>query len=117
MRLHGDGSVFYLCLHGSRSGSDPLLYACVSNSREILNSEMKVHFQKQKQTTNMATAPEKLRKVQFSWTEEETALLLKVVADYKVSKLSGGQDWETVRTKYDDITSRFQASYPVETGE
>ncbi len=38
-------------------------------------------------------AIEKSKKVQFSWTEEETALLLKVVLDYKVSKLAGGQDW------------------------
>ncbi len=59
-------------------------------------------------------AIEKSKKVQFSWTEEETALLLKVVLDYKVSKLAGGQDWETVRTKYEDITSKFQALYPEE---
>ena len=59
-------------------------------------------------------AAEKSKKVQFSWTEEETALLLKVVLDYKVSKLAGGQDWETVRTKYEDIMSKFQALYPEE---
>ena len=57
-------------------------------------------------------ATEKSKKIQFSWTEEETALLLKIVLDYKVSKLAGGQDWETVRTKYEDITSKLQASYP-----
>ena len=51
-------------------------------------------------------ATEKSKKIQFSWTEEETALLLKIVLDYKVSKLAGGQDWETVRTKYEDITSK-----------
>ena len=44
----------------------------------------------------------------FSWTEEETALLLKVVLDYKTAKLAGGQDWENMRTKYDGISSKFR---------
>ena len=36
-------------------------------------------------------ATEKSKKIQFSWTEEETALLLKVVLDYKVSPIFGQQ--------------------------
>ena len=52
-------------------------------------------------------AAEKSKKVQFSWTEEKMALSLKVVLEYKVSKLADGQDWETVRTKYEDITAKF----------
>ena len=39
------------------------------------------------------------KKVPFSWTEEETVLLIKVVLDYKTAKLAGRQDWEYVRTK------------------
>ena len=35
-------------------------------------------------------------------------LLLKVVLDYKTAKLAGGHDWETVRTKYDEILSTFR---------
>ena len=32
----------------------------------------------------------------FVWTEEETALLVKVVADYKASKTMLGIEWGTV---------------------
>eukprot|EP00112_Aurelia_sp_Birch-Aquarium-sp1_P016380 Seg3708.3 transcript_id=Seg3708.3/GoldUCD/mRNA.D3Y31 product="hypothetical protein" protein_id=Seg3708.3/GoldUCD/D3Y31 len=48
----------------------------------------------------------------FSWTDEETSLLLQVVIDYKASKTAAGLDWETVKTRYEDITERFQAQYP-----
>ena len=40
------------------------------------------------------------KKGKISWTEEETALLLKVVFDYKNANLAGGQDWKTVRTSF-----------------
>ena len=42
----------------------------------------------------------------FQWTEEETALLLEVIHDYKTAKLMSSQDWETVRSKYHDIKDR-----------
>ena len=45
----------------------------------------------------------------FSWTDEETSLLLQVVIDYKASKTATGLDWETVKNRYEDITERFQA--------
>ena len=48
----------------------------------------------------------------FSWTEEEAALLVKVIIDYKACKSSLGLDWETVKSKYEEITERFRASYP-----
>ena len=48
----------------------------------------------------------------FTWTDEETALLIQVVIDYKAAKMAKGLDWETVRTKYDEIAARFQARYP-----
>ena len=39
----------------------------------------------------------------FIWTDEETALLLKVVADYKIKNLEDAQDWEAVHAKYEEI--------------
>ena len=37
----------------------------------------------------------------FTWTDEETTLLIQVVIDYKAAKMAKGLDWETVKTKYD----------------
>ena len=48
----------------------------------------------------------------FTWTDEETALLTQVVIDYKAAKMGKGLDWETVKTKYDKIATRFQERYP-----
>ena len=48
------------------------------------------------------------KKGKLSWTEEKTALLLKVVLDYKTAKLADEHDWENMRTKYDDIWSKFR---------
>ena len=48
----------------------------------------------------------------FTWTDEETAFLIQVVIDYKAAKMVKGLDWETVKTKYDEIATRFQARYP-----
>ena len=50
----------------------------------------------------------------FNWTEEETALLLKVVLDYKTAELAIAQDWETIRSKYDDLAKRLIEAYPNE---
>ena len=33
----------------------------------------------------------------FSWTEEETALLLKVALEHKTAKLAEGKSWQTIR--------------------
>ena len=38
-------------------------------------------------------------KMLFNWTGEETALLLRVVMEHKISKMEGGSDWETVKQK------------------
>lgn len=48
----------------------------------------------------------------FLWTDEENALLLKITLEYKSSKLSEGQDWETIRSKYEEIHRIFVAAYP-----
>ena len=50
----------------------------------------------------------------FLWTEHEIGLLLEVISDYKASKIVQGQDWESVRTKYEDIAERLHAVYPKE---
>ena len=39
----------------------------------------------------------------FKWTDDESELLLNVTHDYKVKKVSENVDWESVKTKYDDI--------------
>lgn len=39
-------------------------------------------------------------------------MLLHVVFDYKVGKAVEGVDWETVRSKYEDITKMFLEKYP-----
>ena len=36
------------------------------------------------------------------------------VIDHKESKILQGQDWESVRTKYGDISERLHAIYPRE---
>ena len=53
----------------------------------------------------------------FSWTDEETALLMKVILGYKTTKLSEGKDWETIRSKSDDIKQKFSEHYPNEATE
>ena len=53
----------------------------------------------------------------FTWIDEVTALLLKVALDNKTTKLSEGKDWETVRSKYEDLTKNFLEHYPLEESE
>ena len=37
------------------------------------------------------------------WTDDEAELLLNVTHDYKVKNISENVDWESFKTKYDDI--------------
>ena len=53
----------------------------------------------------------------FSWTDEETALLMKVALDYKTMKLVEGKDWETIPLKYDDIKEISSERYQNEATE
>ena len=39
----------------------------------------------------------------FTWTDEETTLLLKVAISYKTEKTSEGKDWDSVKTRYEDL--------------
>jgi hypothetical protein len=69
-------------------------------------------------TTNMA--PKKSKKTSkktegqgnFTWTDDEIELLLAVIYEYKTSKESEGFDWESIKTKYDEIRALFLARYP-----
>ena len=43
----------------------------------------------------------------FAWSDEEINLLLHVVIDYKAGKTRKGDDWGTVRSKYEEVTKRY----------
>lgn len=46
----------------------------------------------------------------FKWTDEEAELLLQLTLDYKTEQTAQAIDFETVPTKYADLTSRFTAA-------
>ena len=46
------------------------------------------------------------------WTDDETELLLKVTLEYKVAKAAESVDWESIRSKYQDILSRLKVQMP-----
>lgn len=56
----------------------------------------------------------KERKKEFVWTDDEAELLLNVANEYKVVKASESVDWESIKSKYEDITERFIAALPNE---
>ena len=49
------------------------------------------------------------RKEQFSWSDDETELLLHVTLEYKTEKIARSEDWESIRSKYNDIWERLIA--------
>ena len=51
------------------------------------------------------------------WTDEEVALLLRLTLEYKSSKLKVDVDWESCKSKYEDITDLFEAQYPKDSTE
>ena len=54
---------------------------------------------------------------EFSWIDEETELLLVVAPEYKTEKAASSVDWESVRTKHEDIFSKFLEAYPSQKDE
>ena len=56
----------------------------------------------------MAAAADK----NFMWSDEKINLLLRVVIDYKAGKAGEGVDWESVRSRYEDVTKMFLEKYP-----
>ena len=53
-------------------------------------------------------------KASFTWTDEEIELLLDVMMHYKSDKEGRGCDWQSVKTKYDDLRDIFIERYPTE---
>jgi hypothetical protein len=62
---------------------------------------------KSKKTSNKAEGHSN-----FTWTDDEIELLLAVIYEYKSSKESEGFDWESIKTKYDEIRALLLARYP-----
>ena len=48
----------------------------------------------------------------FKWTDDESELLLSVTHDYKVKKKYQNVDWESVKTKYDEILTLMLQKLP-----
>ena len=48
----------------------------------------------------------------FVWTDDEVRSLLEVTKEYKTQKESESIDWESVRTKYDDILEKLREKLP-----
>ena len=48
----------------------------------------------------------------FTWSDEELELLLSVILHYKADKEGRGFDWQSVKTKYDDLRNLFLERYP-----
>lgn len=60
---------------------------------------------------------EKGKKKEFIWTDSEAELLLNVAIGYKTSKAAESVDWESVKSKYDEITQLFIDTLPEETDD
>jgi hypothetical protein len=45
----------------------------------------------------------------FTWTDDESELLLNLILQYKTEKSLDSIDWESIRSKYNDIHERFVA--------
>ena len=48
----------------------------------------------------------------FTWSDEELELLLNVILHYKADKEGRGLNWQSVKTKYDDLRNLFLERYP-----
>ena len=48
----------------------------------------------------------------FNWVDDEIRFLLKVCFDFKVESDYKGVNWESKRTKYEQIKSKFCEQYP-----
>ena len=48
----------------------------------------------------------------FTWTDEETAILLNVALSYTNGKTSEGKEWELIRTRFEESHEIFFKRYP-----
>ena len=53
----------------------------------------------------------------FKWTDDEAELLLTVTHNYKVKQITENVDWESVKTKYDDILTLMKDELPATADE
>ena len=75
------------------------------NNQKKLQGNTRQKIQRKDSSVNMAGKA-------FSWTEEETALLLKVALECKTAKLAEGKDWQTIQDrKYEDLAAAFANTY------
>ena len=51
-------------------------------------------------------------KSDFKWTDDEAELLLNVTHNYKIAKITENVDWESVKTKYDNILALMKDELP-----
>ena len=47
----------------------------------------------------------------FTWTDEETALRLNVALSYKNENTCEGEEWESIRTRYEELQELFIERY------
>ena len=74
------------------------------HSRFCIKQSIKNLIKKLLSSLNM---PPKRNKDVFTWTDDESSLLLSITADYRAQKLLEGIDWESVQAKYSDIAGRM----------
>ena len=67
-----------------------------------------------KKSRKVKDAGAKKEKKELQWTDNEAELLLNVTFDYKVAKVAISVDWESVKSKYENILERFKAELPAE---
>ena len=108
------------CLHGTgylRSYSEPAVFFSaiyhVNMRRSILFSVMAPKRKAADVKENYSTDTEKY----FTWTDEEVSLLLQIATAYKTEKSNEGKDWESIKSRYEDIQKLFFERYPKSTTE
>ena len=70
-----------------------------------------------KQERSMAKKTATGKKQEFVWTDDESELLLSVTLQFKAQKSAEEIDWESVRSKYNDIFMLFREALPATPGE
>jgi len=64
-------------------------------------------------TKRKASSGDAQKRKDFQWTDDEAELLLSVTHEYKVKKsVEECVDWESVKSKYDDILALFHEALP-----
>ena len=76
---------------------------------EVLNRSRKGKMPPKKK---MKTGESHEKSASFTWRDEELELLLSIILHYKADKEGRGFDWQSVKTKYDDLRCLFLERYP-----